>query len=57
MTTWHDETLEQALDFFITCAVPTDDFAIDSSFRLVVCIGNPNWAEIAIRVLQTTPLT
>ncbi len=58
MTTWHDnETLEQALDFFITCAVPTDGFAIDSSFRLVVCIGNPDWSEIAIRVLQTTPLT
>lgn len=48
MTTWHnDETLEEALDFFTTCAVPTDGFAEDSSFRLVLSVGHPDWAATA----------
>ena len=55
MTTWHkDNTLEEALDFFTTFAVPTDGFAANSSFRLVICVGNPDWAETATRVLQST---
>ena len=29
MTTWHDcDTLEEALEFFATCAVPTDGLAL-----------------------------
>jgi hypothetical protein len=55
MTTWHEnETLEEALDFFTTLAVPTDGFAADSTFRLVICLENPDWAETATRVLQST---
>ena len=55
VTTWHDnETLEEALDFFTTSAVPTEGFSADSSFRLVMCVDNPNWAETATRVLQST---
>lgn len=55
MTTWHEkETLEEALDFFTSFAVPTDGFAADSSFRLVICVDNPDWAETATRVLQST---
>jgi low affinity Fe/Cu permease len=55
MTTWHeDETLEEALDFFTTSAIPTNGFAVNSSFRLVICIGNPDWAETATRVLKST---
>jgi hypothetical protein len=54
MTTWHaDETLEEALDFFTTCAVPTDGFAPDSDFRLVVCVGNPDWAAQATKFLRS----
>jgi hypothetical protein len=57
MTTWHnDDTLEEALEFFTTSAVPTDGFANDSSFRLVICVGNPDWGETASRVLQSTEL-
>jgi hypothetical protein len=53
MTTWHEhETLEQALDFFVTSAVPTQGFAVDSSFRVVMCLRNSDWAETATRVLQ-----
>jgi hypothetical protein len=56
MTTWHnnDETLQEALDFFIASAVPTGGFVVDSSFRLVICVGNPDWAETATQVLQST---
>jgi hypothetical protein len=53
MTTWHkDEGLEEALDFFSTLAVPTEGFATNSNFRLVICVGNPEWARTATRVLQ-----
>lgn len=55
MTTWHnDETLEEALGFFTTSAVPTDGFAANSNFRLAICVGNPEWARTATRVLQST---
>ena len=54
MTTWHDdETLEEALDFFVTLAVPTQGFEVDSGFRVVMCLGNSGWAETATRVLQS----
>ncbi len=46
MTTWHDhESLEDALDFFVSCAMPTDGFVTNSDFRLVVCCDDPQWAE------------
>ena len=54
MTTWHaDETLEEALDFFAICAVPTDGFALDSDYRLVICVGNSDWAAQATKFLQS----
>jgi hypothetical protein len=53
MTTWHeDESLEEALFFFATCAVPTDGFSEDSDFRLVICVGHPEWSDIAKAYLQ-----
>lgn len=52
MTTWHDdEGLEDALTFFATTAFPTDGFLEDSSYRLVVCVGNSEWASAASRFL------
>jgi hypothetical protein len=54
MTTWHTEdTLEEALDFFLTCAVPTDGFMPDSGFRLVICVANQEWTAQADRFLQS----
>ena len=56
MTTWHDDdTLEQALDFFATCAVPSDGNIEHSDYRLVVCIGHPEWAAVATRLLKAAP--
>jgi hypothetical protein len=55
ITTWHkNESLEEALDFFTTSAVPTNGFAANSRFRLAICVGNPDWTETATRVLQST---
>lgn len=56
-TTWHDhDTLETALDFFARCAIPTEGFLDDSDYRLVVCVGNPEWASAASRFLRASPL-
>ena len=52
MTTWHSQdTLEEALDFFATFAIPTDGFKRDSGFRVVVCLSNSGWAAIARSVI------
>ena len=54
MTAWHeDQTLEEALNFFATCALPPEGMADDSSFRLVMCVGNPEWTETATQFLQS----
>jgi hypothetical protein len=56
MTTWHARhTLKQALDFFATCAVPSDGYIEHSDYWLVVCIGHPEWMAIAMRFLKATP--
>jgi hypothetical protein len=53
MTTWHErDSLEEALDFFATCAVPADGLAPDSGFRLVICVDNPDWKATANRFLE-----
>jgi hypothetical protein len=53
MTTWHErDTLEGALDFFATCAVPSKGYLADSNYRLVVCVGRPEWAATATRFLK-----
>jgi hypothetical protein len=54
MTTWHDnESLEEALNFFIGAALPTEGLILDSTFRLVLCVGHQEWANRAMRVLQS----
>jgi len=56
MTTWHDrDTLEEALDFFVTCAVPSEGYLKESSYWLVVCVGHPDWAATATRFFKTAP--
>jgi hypothetical protein len=54
MTTWHaKDSLEDAIDFFATCAAPTDGFASDSDFRLVICVANQQWAAQTNESLQS----
>jgi hypothetical protein len=53
VTAWHEnDTLEEALDFLATCAYPTDGFAPGSAFRLVMCVGNTDWARISHGFLE-----
>jgi hypothetical protein len=54
MTTWHNhESLEEALDFFATCTVPTDGFSEGSGFRIVISVRHPEWAAAATHFLHS----
>jgi hypothetical protein len=54
MTTWHDnETLEEALDYFITLALPTEGLVSNSSYRVAISVGNPAWAAKAKQSLES----
>jgi len=54
MTTWHKgDTLEEALDFFATLAIPSNGFVANSDYWVVVCVGSQDWASIATRVLRS----
>ena len=46
MTTWHArESLAEAIDFFLTCTVPDEEYApAGCPFGLAVVIGSPDWA-------------
>ncbi len=46
MTTWHEsDSLEDALDFFVNLAIPTDGFVENSNCWFAVSVNNPKWAE------------
>src|SRR5262245_63866272 len=54
MTTWHDdETLEEALAFFITLALPTEGLIPNSNYRVTICVGNPAWAAKVKQSLES----
>lgn len=53
MTTWHDnQSLEEALEFFTTFAFPTDGYAENSGYRVVICLANSEWASAAKKFLR-----
>ena len=53
MTTWHEkDTLEEALDFFVRHAQPSEGYADSAEFRAVICVDHPEWAEQAQRFLK-----
>jgi hypothetical protein len=53
MTTWHEEeTLEDALDYFLDAAYPTDGFAVDSEYWVAISMNNAAWAPIIRRRLE-----
>jgi hypothetical protein len=55
MTTSHKTgTLDEALDFFIDWAIPTDGFAPGSHYWIAITVANANWAAcVAERLLRT----
>jgi hypothetical protein len=57
MTTSHKtDTLDEALDFFIDWAIPTDGFAPDSHYWIAITVGNANWAASVAERLRRTDL-
>jgi hypothetical protein len=46
MTTWHDnESLNEAIEYFLEVACPTDGFASDSDYWLAISLGNAEWTR------------
>lgn len=46
MTTWHaDESLNEAIEYFLGFACPTDGFASDSEYWLAISLGNAEWTR------------
>ena len=47
MTTWHtEESLNDALDFLLTCTVPDDDYAPNGcNSALIICIASDSWTS------------
>jgi hypothetical protein len=53
MTTWHAEyPLDEALFFFINCAFPTEVYERDWKHRIVVAVGNKEWADASVAYLK-----
>ncbi|MGB9463522.1 MAG: hypothetical protein WBR10_00280 [Candidatus Acidiferrum sp.] len=57
MTTWHEkDTLEEATDFFMNFAFPTDGFEADSNSWIALCVNNPEWATSIRRKMEAAEL-
>ena len=55
MTTFHEnENLEDALYFLTSLAYPTDGLAPHSEFRLVICVGNSDWARLSHEYMKNS---
>jgi len=53
MTSWHaNGPLDEALFFFVNCAFPTEVFEREWKHRIVLTVGNNDWAEAAVDYLK-----
>jgi hypothetical protein len=51
MTTWHpNDTLDDAVEYLINSACPTDGFTADSDFWIAICVNNSEWAATIRRL-------
>jgi hypothetical protein len=58
MTTWHErDTLDEALDYFLISACPTDGFIADSNYWVAMCVNNPIRAAIIRQRLEGVDLS
>jgi hypothetical protein len=51
------DTLDEALDFFIEWAIPTDGFAPENDYWVAITVGNGNWAAFVSERLRPTDLS
>ena len=49
MTTWHNESLDEAVDFLLVDALPDAVFADQCLSSIAVVIGRPDWARVVVR--------
>lgn len=58
MTTWHDdESLDEALWYFLNAAFPADDYLDDCQAETIVVAGDNGWAgQIEKRLLDQETL-
>jgi hypothetical protein len=57
MTTSHQrDTLDEALDFFMDWAIPSDGFRPDSHYWIAVTVGNVEWAALVAKRLRRSDL-
>jgi hypothetical protein len=57
MTTWHaKESLAEAVEFFLTCTVPDEEYApVGCAYGLAVSVGSTEWAtKIEHRLRSST---
>lgn len=52
MTTWHEDSLDEAIWFFLYTAFPDDEFWDTCRCALAISIGNPAWAASIRRALS-----
>ena len=46
MTTWHDnESLQEAVEFFLVSAVPTAGYGVNSCSAVAMSVSNSGWGE------------
>lgn len=55
MTTWHEnDSLEEALNFFLTCTEPVEDFApAGCGAALIISIGSKDWPASIERYVKS----
>lgn len=58
LTTWHtDESLDEALWFFLNCVFPSEDYENECHAELIIVIENENWSkQIEARVIAQDEL-
>lgn len=56
MTTWHaKESLSEAVDFFLTCTIPDEEYApAGSPHGLAIAVGSTGWATEIEHQLRTS---
>jgi hypothetical protein len=56
MTTWHSkESLAEAVDYFLACTIPDEDYAPDGCSRaLTIVVGSGDWATEMERHIRSS---
>lgn len=45
MTTWHEDSLAEALEFFLKWTIPYNGFQVECRSGLVIVVGSTSWSQ------------